>query len=99
MSVDFLPIIKRKELMNYASVPSGKDGALYRHVKPSFTQSCIDNQIFQAAGVAQKANCTLVRLDYQQEAGLMSSLPLGVNQIPNARMARWSLYHQMYVQK
>lgn len=41
----------------------------------------LDNQIFQAAGVAQKANCALVRLDYQQEAGLMSSLPLGVNQI------------------
>ena len=25
--------------MNYTSVPSGKDGALHRHVKPPFTQS------------------------------------------------------------
>ena len=45
----------------------------------------LDNQIFQTAGVAQKANCSLVRLDYQQEAGLMSSLPLGLNEIPIQR--------------
>lgn len=34
-----------------------------------------------AAGVAQKYNCALKRLDYQQEQGLMSSLALGTNQI------------------
>ena len=45
----------------------------------------LDNQIFQTAGVAQKANCSLVRLDYQQEAGLVSSLPLGLNEIPIQR--------------
>ena len=45
----------------------------------------LENQIFQTAGVAQKANCSLVRLDYQQEAGLMSSLPLGLNDIPIQR--------------
>lgn len=41
----------------------------------------LENNIFQAAGIAQKYNCTLRRLDYQQEQGLMSSLPLGQNQI------------------
>lgn len=45
----------------------------------------LENQIFQSASVAQKANCSLVRLDYQQEAGLMSSLPLGLNEIPIQR--------------
>ena len=44
-----------------------------------------ETQIFQSASVAQKANCSLVRLDYQQEAGLMSSLPLGLNEIPIQR--------------
>ena len=37
--------------------------------------------IFSAAGIAQKYNCALKRLDYQQEQGLMSSLALGYNQI------------------
>ena len=41
----------------------------------------LDNDVFRAAGVAQKYNCTLSRLDYQQEQGLMSSLPLGLNHI------------------
>lgn len=41
----------------------------------------LENIVFQASGIAQKHNCTLVRLDYQQEQGLMSSLPLGLNQI------------------
>ena len=41
----------------------------------------LDNNVFQAAGIAQKYNCSLRRLDYQQEQGLMSSLPLGLNQI------------------
>ena len=45
----------------------------------------LENNIFQAAGVAQKYNCALRRLDYQQEQGLMSSLPLGLNQIPIQR--------------
>ena len=39
----------------------------------------LDNNIFQASSIAQKYNCQLVRLDYQQEEGLMSSLPLGRN--------------------
>lgn len=37
--------------------------------------------IFAASGIAQKYNCALKRLDYQQEQGLMSSLALGHNQI------------------
>ena len=41
----------------------------------------LESNIFQAAGVAQKYNCALRRLDWQQEQGLMSSLPLGLNQI------------------
>jgi len=41
----------------------------------------LENDIFSAAGVAQKYNCALKRLDYQQEQGLMSSLPLGINQV------------------
>ena len=41
----------------------------------------LDNNIFQAQGIAQKYNCQLVRMDFQQEAGLNSSLPLGLNQI------------------
>ena len=45
------------------------------------TKQKLGNDVFQAAGVAQKYNCSLVRLDYQQEQGLVSSLPLGINQI------------------
>lgn len=45
------------------------------------TKQKLDNFIFQTAGIAQKYNCALKRLDYQQEQGLMSSLPIGVNQI------------------
>jgi len=41
----------------------------------------LENIAFQASGIAQKHNCTLVRLDFQQEKGFMSSLPLGLNQI------------------
>ena len=41
----------------------------------------LDNNIFQTSSIAQKYNCALTRLDFQQEEALMSSLPLGVNQI------------------
>ena len=44
------------------------------------TKQQLENIVFQASGIAQKHNCTLVRLDYQQEQGFMSSLPLGYNQ-------------------
>lgn len=41
----------------------------------------LGNNVFQASSIAQKYNCQLTRLDFQQEEGLMSSLPLGLNQI------------------
>ena len=49
------------------------------------TKRKLDNDIFAAAGIAQKYNCRLTRLDYQQEAGLMSSVPIGENLIPIQR--------------
>ena len=45
------------------------------------TQRQLDNNVFQASSIAQKYNCQLARLDFQQEEGLMSSLPLGLNQV------------------
>ena len=45
------------------------------------TKRKLENEVFRTAGVAQKHNCTLTRLDFQQERGLVSSLPLGENQI------------------
>lgn len=41
----------------------------------------LDNNIFQVQGISQKYNCSLRPLDYQQEAGLMSCIPLGLNRI------------------
>ena len=49
------------------------------------TKQDLENTVFQTAGIAQKYNCVLRRLDYQQEEGLMSSLPLGINHIPIER--------------
>ena len=49
------------------------------------TKRKLENDIFAAAGIAQKYNCALTRLDYQQEAGLMSSVSLGENLIPIQR--------------
>ena len=45
------------------------------------SQRQLDNNVFQASSIAQKYNCQLTRLDFQQEQGLMSSLPLGHNQV------------------
>ncbi len=39
------------------------------------------NAVFAAQGIAQKYNCALKPLDFQQEQGLMSSVPIGINQI------------------
>ncbi len=50
-------------------------------VNTADTKAQLNNNVFQASSIAQKYNCQLVRLDYQQEEGLMSSLPLGLNQI------------------
>ena len=45
------------------------------------TEQELENNVFQAKSIAQKHNCNLVRLDFQQEQGLMSSLPLAQNLI------------------
>ena len=45
------------------------------------TKQQLGNNVFQASSIAQKYNCQLTRLDFQQEEGLMSSLPLGLNQV------------------
>ena len=45
------------------------------------TEQELDNNVFQASSIAQKHNCNLCRLDFQQEQGLMSSLPLADCQI------------------
>lgn len=49
------------------------------------TKQELDNAVFQTAGIAQKYNCSLRRLDYMQEQGLMSSLPLAQNLVPIKR--------------
>ena len=41
----------------------------------------LETNVFQASSIAQKHNCNLCRLDFQQEQGLMSSLPLAQNLI------------------
>ena len=45
------------------------------------TKQQLENNVFQASSIAQKYNCILTRLDFQQEEGLMSSVPIGLNQI------------------
>ena len=45
------------------------------------TKQQLANNVFQTSSIAQKYNCQLTRLDFQQEEGLMSALPLGLNQI------------------
>ena len=52
---------------------------LVQNIAPKRQKLCSD--IMAASGIAQKYNCALKRLDYQQEQGLMSSLALGQNQI------------------
>ena len=49
------------------------------------TKRDLDLAILQTAGIAQKYNCALRRLDYMQEQGMVSSLPLGWNQVPIKR--------------
>ena len=49
------------------------------------TEQELETNVFQAVSIAQKYNCNLRRLDYQQEQGLMSSLPLAQNLVPIQR--------------
>ena len=45
------------------------------------TKQQLENEVFAVAGIAQKYNCALKRLDWQQEQGFMSSLVLGHNEV------------------
>ena len=45
------------------------------------TRRKLDNELLRTASVAQRYNCQLTRLDFQQEQGFVSALPLGLNQI------------------
>lgn len=45
------------------------------------TKQKLENVVFLTAAIAQKYNCSLKRLDFQQEQGLMSSIPIGQNLI------------------
>lgn len=45
------------------------------------TKEELDNNIFQASSIAQKHSCNLVRLDFRQEQGLVSTLPLAYNEV------------------
>lgn len=45
------------------------------------TRQQLENDIFTVSGITQKYNCLLKRLDFQQEQGFISSLPLGHNGI------------------
>ena len=49
------------------------------------TEQELETNVFQDVSIAQKYNCNLRRLDYQQEQGLMSSLPLAQNLVPIQR--------------
>ena len=45
------------------------------------TRQRLENDIFTVGGIAQKYNCALKRLDWQQEQGFVSSLALGYNEV------------------
>ena len=45
------------------------------------TRQKLENDVFTISGIAQKYNCALKRLDWQQEQGFTSSLVLGGNAI------------------
>lgn len=45
------------------------------------TRKQLDNIFMQAQSIAQEKSCKLVTLDFQQEQAMVSSLPLGFNQV------------------
>lgn len=45
------------------------------------TRKELNSSIFEVQAIAQQKNCPLRRLDYQQEGGLMASVPIGINNI------------------
>ena len=49
------------------------------------TKERLENDVFTVGGIAQKYNCAMKRLDYQQEQAYVSSLVLGRNEVPIQR--------------
>ena len=41
----------------------------------------LENLVYSADGITNTQNCELIRLDYQQEQGFLSALPIGINQV------------------
>ncbi len=54
------------------------------------TKRKLENDVFAAAGIAQKNNCALTRLDYLQEAGLYVLYSSGGEPYPDTT----GTYHQ-----
>ena len=71
------------EKVKQLSLPQDEIEKLKDRREQEITASLVklNNDIFAASNIAQKYNCVLKRLDYQQEQGFMSSLALGVNQL------------------
>lgn len=44
-------------------------------------RKALKSSLLEAEAIAQQKNCPLRRLDYQQEDGLMASVPIGINNI------------------
>jgi hypothetical protein len=57
---------------------------LYR-CQPAPSRQRLENDVFTVSGIAQKYNCALKRLDWQQEQGFVSSLVLGTTHRDPAR--------------
>jgi len=53
----------------------------YVIMNTSPSKQTLEGMLYTATAIAQKYNCALKRLDYQQEQGIITSLPLGLNQI------------------
>ena len=48
-------------------------------------EKTLKDAVARAVGIAEQYNCKLMSLDFMQEPGLISSLPLGMNRIPIER--------------
>ena len=55
------------------------------------TRQRLENDVFTVGGIAQKYNCALKRLDWQQEQAFVSSLALGYNEVEIQRGMTTSL--------
>ena len=63
------------------------------------TRQRLENDVFTVGGIAQKYNCALKRLDWQQEQGFVSSLALGYNEVEIQRgmtTSSTAIFHPLY---